>query len=56
MLGILPDKGLMRVKDLAEYLEVDIDTVIKRLTKSEVPIIKMSTLKNGWMIRIDDLK
>ena len=53
---VLPEDGIISVKDLARMLDVGIDTLINGLSKQKVPYIKLTRFHRHWMIRLRDLK
>jgi hypothetical protein len=56
MTRILPASGLIRVLELAEFLETDIKSVIEHLIKDGVPILKITSHKKSWLVKLEDLK
>jgi len=53
---VLPEDGIISVKDLAKMLNVGVPTLINGLSKHGVPYIKLTKFHRHWMIRLRDLK
>ena len=55
-MDIMPNSGIVRISDLAVWLDSTRDGLIKSFIAHEIPIIKPNKFKSTWMIRLEDLK
>jgi phage antirepressor YoqD-like protein len=56
MADILPDAGLIKLDDLANWYEITPYILIKALLKRNIPILKTGKMHRQWSIRLEDLK
>ena len=52
----LPEKGIIRLSDLALFYEVNVQTLMKSLRKQGIPILKMGSMHRQQSVRLEDLK
>ena len=55
MSNILPIAGRIKISDLAEWNEIDVDAMIASLVQSHVPIFKAGKKKASWSVRLEDI-
>jgi len=56
MADILPDAGLIKLNDLADWYEITPYILIKALLKRNIPILKTGKMYRQWSVRLEDLK
>lgn len=55
MAQILPEKGIITIKDLSEFLRITDFVLIENLRKENVKILKLGKYRRHWIISLEDL-
>lgn len=53
---ILPEKGIISIKELAELLEIKPAQLQEGLQKNNIPYISLMTKYNAKLVRLEDIK
>ena len=56
MVEVLPAKGIITVKALAEFLETTPNSLMQRLSDKGIPVLKLSSKFSQRLIQLEDLK
>ncbi|MBN1134289.1 MAG: hypothetical protein JXA38_05140 [Methanosarcinaceae archaeon] len=54
--NILPPTGIITFPDMVKFLGTTDQTLLEKLRKEEIPILKLGEYRRMWLIRLEDLK
>lgn len=54
--NILPPTGIIPVTDLVKFLGTTDQTLLEKLKKENIPVLKLGEFRRMWLVRLEDLR